>query len=201
MSLKPNYFVESIITFLMPYFGIHAADVRGVRSEIIDTLASYATRTRAEMLQAAQIIALGMTTLDVLAEAKTAEMSQSMRIRYRGCANGLNRSTLNTEKALDRRLDCDLPAATPEPVPAPVNDVPDADMEIAMAQARAAIEEHRNSRPSRHPASDTPKDPIQAPAKTPHPTPQQEQNQQLWASAMVDTLKQMGLPNGPSPLG
>jgi hypothetical protein len=50
--------VESIITFLMPYFSIHASDVRGARSEIIDTLASYATRTRAEMLQAAQIIAL-----------------------------------------------------------------------------------------------------------------------------------------------
>ena len=132
MSLPPNHFLESIIAFLMPYFSIHTQDIRGARSEIIDTIASYATRTRAEMLQAAQIIALGMTTLDVLAEAKTAEMSQSMRIRYRGCANGLNRSTLNTEKALDRRLDCDLPP--PEPVPEPVNDVPDADMQIAMEQ-------------------------------------------------------------------
>ena len=44
---------------------------------------AYETRTRAEMLQAAHIIAFGMTTLDVLAEAKTAEMSQSMRLRYR----------------------------------------------------------------------------------------------------------------------
>jgi hypothetical protein len=159
MSPQSNFFLESIITFLLPYFSIHAADLRGARSEILDTLASYATRTRAEMLQAAQIIALGMTTLDVLAEAKTAEMSQSMRIRYRGCANGLNRSTLNTEKALDRRLDCELPAATPEPVPEPVNDVPDADMQVAMEQARAAIEAHRNSLPSRRPASDAPKPP------------------------------------------
>jgi hypothetical protein len=196
MSPHPNFFVESIIAFLMPYFSIHAADVHGVRSEIIDTLASYATRTRAEMLQAAQIIALGMTTLDVLAEAKTAEMSQSMRIRYRGCASGLNRSTLNTEKALDRRLDCELPAATPEPVPEPVNDVPDADMEIAMAQARAAIEAHRNSLPPR-PASAAPATPL----KTPHPTPRQEQDKQLWASAMIDALHQIPLPNGPTPLG
>jgi hypothetical protein len=157
MSLQPNSFVESIITLLMPYLSIHAADMRGARSEIIDTIASYATRTRAEMLQAAQIIAL--TTLDVLAESKTAEMSQSMRIRYRGCANGRNRSTLNTEKALDRRLDCELPAATPEPMPEPVNDVPDADMEIAMEQARAAIEAHRNSLPSPRLASAAPKPP------------------------------------------
>src|SRR3984957_13869494 len=144
MALRPAAFLETIIACLMPYFAGEAT-TQEARSEIIDTLASYATRTRAEMLQAAQIIALGMTTLDVLAEAKTAEMSQSMRIRYRGCANGLNRSTLNTEKALDRRLDCELPAATPEPVPEPMNDLPDADMEIAMAQARAAIEAHRNS--------------------------------------------------------
>ena len=197
MSLQPNFFLESIIAFLMPYFSIHASDVRGVRSEIIDTLASYATRTRAEMLQAAQIIALGMTTLDVLSEAKTAEMSQSMRIRYRGCANGLNRSTLNTEKALDRRLDCELPAATPNPVPEPVNDLPDADMEIAMEQARAAIEAHRNSLPTRRPASAAPKTPV----TTPHPTPRQEQDKQLWASAMMDSLNQIPLPNGPTPLG
>ena len=143
------------------------------------------------MLQAAQIIALGMTTLDVLAEAKTAEMSQSMRIRYRGCANGLNRSTLNTEKALDRRLDCELPAATPEPVPEPVNDLPDADMEIAMEQARAAIEAHRNSLPTPRPASAAPKTSV----KTPHPTPRQEHDKQLWSSATVDALNQIPLPN------
>ncbi len=201
MSHKPNHFVESIIAFLMPYFSIHAADVRGARSEIIDTLASYATRTRAEMLQAAQIIALGMTTLDVLAEAKTAEMSQSMRIRYRGCANGLNRSALNTEKALDRRLDCELPAATPDPVPEPVNDVSDADMQVAMEHARAAIEAHRLSVQSRRPASDSPKTPVTTPVRTTNPTPPQDQNKQLWSSAMVDAFEQMGLPNGLTPLG
>jgi hypothetical protein len=180
----------------LPYFSIHAQDVRGARSEIIDTLASYATRTRAEMLQAAQIIALGMTTLDVLAEAKTVEMSQSMRIRYRGCANGLNRSALNTEKALDRRLDCDLPAASPDPVPEPVNAVPDADMEVAMEHARAAIEAHRNRL---RPASDAPKTPIKTSVKTPHPTSPDEQTKQLWSGAMVDALQQIGLPNGPTP--
>ena len=98
---RPNSFLETIIAFLLPYFSAASKDKHEARSEIIDTLASYETRTRAEMLQAAHIIAFGMTTLDVLAEAKTAEMSQSMRLRYRGCANNLNRSTLQTEKALD----------------------------------------------------------------------------------------------------
>jgi hypothetical protein len=147
--------------------------------KIIETLESYGTRTRSEMLQAAQIIALGMTTLDVLAEAKTAEMSQSMRLRYRGCANGLNRSTLRTEKALDERLAYD-PPATAETIPEPINDVPGADLETAMAHARAAIAAHRN-----HVAATRP----------------EPKNDQRRAGAMIDTLKQMGIPIPPTPGG
>jgi hypothetical protein len=176
----PSAFLESIIAFLLPYFTTAAKDVRDARNEIIETLESYGTRTRSEMLQAAQIIALGMTTLDVLAEAKTADMSQSMRLRCRGCANGLNRSTLRTEKALDERLAYDLPAAS-ETMPEPVSDVPDADLEIAMKHARAAIEAHRSNRVS---------------ANRPEP-----KNDQRWAGAMIDTLKQMGIPVGPTPGG
>jgi hypothetical protein len=166
--------------FLLPYVTTAANDTRDARNEIIETLESYGTRTRSEMLQAGQIIALGMTTLDVLAEAKTAEMSQSMRLRYRGCANGLNRSTLRTEKAHDERLAYDLPAA-PETTPEPVNDVPDADLEIAMAHARTAIEAHRSNRVSANRS--------------------EPKNDQRWAGAMIDTLKQMGMPVGPTPGG
>jgi hypothetical protein len=106
-------FLESIIAFLLPYVITAAKDARDARTEIIETLEAYATRTRAEMLQAAHIIALGMTTLDVLAEAKTADMSPSMRLRYRGCANGLNRSTLRTEKAPKRYRNQSTTSQTP----------------------------------------------------------------------------------------
>ena len=176
----PSAFLESIIAFLLPYVTTAAKNTHDARNEIIETLNSYGTRTRSEMLQAAQIIALGMTTLDVLAEAKTAEMSQSMRLRYRGCANGLNRSTLRTEKSLDERLAYDPPAPA-ETIPEPINDVPDADLETAMAHARAAIEAHRRNRVS---------------AIRPEP-----KNDQRWAGAMTDTLKQMGMPVGPTPAG
>lgn len=143
MSLKSGAFLESIIAFLLPYFiaGATGADPAHLRAEIIETLADYATRTRAELLQAAQIIALGMTTLDVLAEAKTTEMSQSMRARYRSCANGLNRSTLNTEKALDRRLADDAPL--PTDIGEPLNDLPDQEVEGAIDHAQAAIDAYR----------------------------------------------------------
>jgi hypothetical protein len=172
-------FLESIIAFLLPYVITAAKDARDARTEIIETLEAYATRTRAEMLQAAHIIALGMTTLDVLAEAKTADMSPSMRLRYRGCANGLNRSTLRTEKALDERLAYD-PPTIPETIPEPVNDVPDADLETAMEHARAAIDAHRNRVSSSRPDTS---------------------NNPPWAAAMIDTMTQMGLPVGPTPGG
>src|ERR1700722_2424020 len=142
MALRPAAFLETIIACLMPYFAGEAT-TQEARTEILDTLASYATRTRAEMLQAAQIIAFGMTTLDVLAEARAVEMSPSMRVRYRGCANGLNRSTLQTEKALDLRLAGDVPIA-PNPMPEPINDVQEAGVAAAIKQAQAEIDTCRN---------------------------------------------------------
>src|SRR5580704_19361945 len=149
MALPPNSFLETIIAFLLPYFSAAAMDKREARSEILDTLTSYKTRTRAEMLQAAHIIAFGMTTLDVLAEAKTAVMSQSMRLRYRGCANSLNRSTLQTEKALDQRLGDELPA-TPAEMQEPVDDMREAEIMAAIQQYKAKID---SQRPRAHPAT------------------------------------------------
>src|SRR5271157_727286 len=138
MARPPNSFLETIIAFLLPYFSAASRDKHEARSEIIDTLASYATRTRAEMLMAAHIIALGMTTLDVLADAKTVEMWPSMRLRHRSCANSLNRSTLQTEKALDLRL-CDEVLPAPNPTPEPINDMPEAELKAAIEQAQAEI--------------------------------------------------------------
>ncbi|HEY4042945.1 MAG TPA: hypothetical protein VGM32_14025 [Rhodopila sp.] len=161
----PSAFLETLIALLLPHFTAACADIHDTRREIIETLGAYPTRTRAEMLQAARIIALGMTTLDALAESRTPEISQSLRIRCRSCANSLNRSTIATEKALDRRLACDLPttngqAADVQATPAGGGDP------IDPRATRAAIAP-----------------PVQA-----------QRNQQLWAGAMIDTLRQMGIP-------
>jgi hypothetical protein len=97
-------FLETIILLLMPYFLETATTVAGARAEILRTLASYAARTRPNFLLAAQVIALGMTTLDALHEARTLEMSVPMRLRYRGNANSLNRAMLQTDKSLQASL-------------------------------------------------------------------------------------------------
>ena len=135
------------------------------------------------MLQAAQIIAFGMTTLDVLAEAKTAEMSQSMRLRYRGCANNLNRSTLQTEKALDQRLARELPPA-PAEMPEPIDDMRQAEIMAVIQQHKAKIDAQR---------------PRANPAAAPHLAPDQTWDPQLLASAMLDSLQHPGAPVQPSP--
>lgn len=68
-SLQPSRFLERIIRFLMPFFSDTAEDTEEARADIIQTLESYGTRNRAELLNAAQIIAYSFSTLDALAEA------------------------------------------------------------------------------------------------------------------------------------
>ena len=184
---RPNSFLETIIAFLLPYFSAASMDKHEARSEIIDTLTSYDTRTRAEMLQAAHIIAFGMTTLDVLAEAKTAEMSPSMRLRYRGCANNLNRSALQTEKALDERLARELPP-DPAKMAEPVDD-------MRQAEIMAAIQEHKAKVDAQRPRVQ----PTAAPHLATNAAPDQAWNPELWANAMLDSLQRQGAPVQPSP--
>jgi hypothetical protein len=137
--------LEIVIGFLLPYFAGAAVDLRSARADVIETLASYGPRTRAEFLQAAQVIALSMTTLEVLHEAKTMEMSPSMRIRHRGNANSLNRAAVQTQKSLDHSLACAIPERPrPPATPDPTDDLSDAEVHAAVEQARAAVEAYRN---------------------------------------------------------
>jgi hypothetical protein len=141
MSPQTDRFVEHLIRFLMPYFLDAAPSIEEARAEILETLASYGARTRQEFLLAAQIIAFGLSTLDILADAKSAEMSPSMRLRYRGCANSLNGASQQTEKALAKLLSSDLLGSTE---PAPLNDISEQDLREALRQAKATLDSTRN---------------------------------------------------------
>jgi hypothetical protein len=109
--------------------------------------------------------------------------AQSMRLRYRGCANRLNRSTLRTEKALDKRLDDELPAA-PTEMAEPVDDTRQAEIMAAIQQYK------RRSTPN-------------TPAPTPPPACISRQPRRgtpnSGLSAMLDALQQQGAPVQPSP--
>jgi hypothetical protein len=161
-------FLETIIALLLPHITANASDIRAARQDIVGLLRSYATRTRAECLLATQIIALGMATLDALAEARSDEASASMRLRHRGNANSLNRAALQTAKALDQSLAQPLP---PEPAiqPAPVDDPP--------AVEAPAVEA-----------------PIDSDHDTATPHVLAERNKRIWAAAMIDSVRKLGLP-------
>ena len=181
--------LERLICFLLPYFTDLLPDPEAARTEILETLASYGARTRAELLHAARIIAFSMTTLDVLHEAKTTEMSQSMRLRYCGCANNLDRSSRQNQQALDQRLAAAPPPATDQAAE-PTDDMPQAEFEAALQHAHAEIATHRTrSRPV------APRSGI-FPSREMSPSQQQENNR-LWGKAMVNILAEMGMPVQP----
>ena len=166
-SPQTTPFQERLVLFLMPYFRAVTTDLALARQESLETLAAYGARTRSEWIAAARIIAFSFSALDMLAEAKATEMSASMRLRYRTCANGLNRACQQNEKILAKTLACDQPGAPqapPEPASAPTaQDLPDTQVEAALQQTAATIQSYRNR-------------------LSPHP------NQKPWSSPMLAAL-------------
>jgi hypothetical protein len=64
-----------------------------------------------------------MATLDALADSRSTEISDAMRLRHRSNANSLSRATLRTAKALDESLAQPL-SQMPVVAPAPAEDPP-----------------------------------------------------------------------------
>ena len=147
-------FFERLLAFLIPFFSGFTTDLAAARAEAMETLASYGARTRAELLCAVQIIVFSFAALETMAEAQTPQMSPSMRIRFRGCGNNLNRSSQKTEHTLARRLACDAPKAT-DIQAEPVADVTDDVAEEIMQQTQAAIQDHRARAAARRAPADT----------------------------------------------
>jgi hypothetical protein len=142
--LQPSLFLERLIRFLLPFFLDATQNVEAARSEILETIASHGAHTRAQMLNVAQIIAFGLSALELLSEARaTTEMSPSMRLRFRSCANGLNRACQQNANSLAKHLACDHPEATAQKAE-PINDIPDEIVQEAIERSRAKIESYRN---------------------------------------------------------
>ena len=124
-SLKPSPFVDRLVAFLLPYWAGFTKDYAAARADVEETITSYGARTRAEQINAVQIIANSFAALEMLAQVKLQhqELSTAMHLRYRGCANSLSRSCQYAQNALDKRPACDAPQA-PQPAAEPHADVP-----------------------------------------------------------------------------
>ncbi|PPQ36632.1 hypothetical protein [Rhodopila globiformis] len=85
----------------------------------------------------------------MLARVKIQEqdLSPTLHLRYRSCANSLSRACRYAQNALDRRLACDSPGArkpTPQPAADPPADISEAEAAEMLRRTQAAIDACRN---------------------------------------------------------
>ncbi|WP_428489542.1 hypothetical protein [Rhodopila sp.] len=133
-ALLASRTLETVIRFLTPYFSIDCPDFAATRDEILETLTSYAPRNRAELFATAKLIACTMTALSAMAEAEGADLTPSMRLRVRACANTVNRHANQAQQALDKHQARDIPG---RPVPIPAQDI-EVEEDPAVADAKDA---------------------------------------------------------------
>ncbi len=190
-------FMEVIVVSLMPFFVATSATLDEARGAILAALASYGARTQAELAEAAQVLALGLATLESLSEATISGTSVTTRLRLRGNANALNRSKKQCQQALTDSLGTEPaePAAT-------ASGEPEADLGAAIRHARAMANLATNQATSQQPAATRPAvvptpGPTTSAVTVPQMTPQrpapeqlttQQKNQMLWASAMGQVI-------------
>lgn len=191
---NPNPFLELITLFLMPFFVPVCPDGPVARSEILETLAAYGATSRSQVINATRIVAFSFVALETLVESKEPDISPSMRVRYRGCANNLNRSCQQNESMLTDRLAAERStppqhAATRPPAAEPTNDLMDTDAQAALDHARTEINKHRKGLPG-------PRSSI-LPSRDLAPAEQQENNR-LWGNAMMTVLAELGMPVQPA---
>jgi hypothetical protein len=191
MLLLPNPFRERLLTFLLPYFRVVTKEFEVARDTVLDTLASYGAHSRPELINAARIFAFSFSALDMLAEVKSVEMSLSMKLRYRSCANGINRSCQQDEQRLAKRLACDQPGpvksaakSAAKPPAGPTDDTPQAEFEAAIQQAEAEIATYRNRLSGARPAT----------SPQPLSAAHHERNQRRGAGIMMNVLADRGMP-------
>jgi hypothetical protein len=143
----PSPFVTALLVTLGPYFSAHKPqNDEHPFTDIVRTLSDYGARTRVEMLHAAQALAFGFSALETLAEARSnPELTPTLLIRFRACANALHKAALASEKFLRARLSCDTPttAGRPKPDAPETPEEPEATALKALQQAKARIDAHR----------------------------------------------------------
>jgi hypothetical protein len=181
-ALQTSRALETVVRFLLPYFCVDCPDFATTRAEIIETLASYGPRNRAELFAAAQVVACTMSALATMAEAEGSEtMSPSMRLRFRGCANTITRHGQQAQQILDKRLACDLPIAVDPAAEA----AKDAEVIEQVRQVQLKVEAAKRRLAETDPEA----------ARRLFPD-QQDLDQLPWGSAMLAAVANAAMPPG-----
>jgi len=126
MVAVANAFRERIILSLLPFFLVATPNRDEARAAVVAALTSYGARTQHDLTETAQILALGFSTVDSLADSTDRELEINTRLKLRANAVALVRSKKTCAQALsDNRHLSDSPhvevgeyAETAEPVQA-----------------------------------------------------------------------------------
>ena len=95
------------------------SDLALARLAAQEAIDAYQARPRHDLMTIAQIVGFAITALDTLRLSMPDDLSLSMKLRLRGNANGLNRSSRDCTKLLEKaRLSAGVPAESPTPVSA-----------------------------------------------------------------------------------
>lgn len=104
-------FMQHLLLWLAPFFQAFSANGETLDpGDIYTTLTAYGAQTRVEMLHAALALAFNLSALDTLARAEAdPDMSATLRLRHRACANALHRSAARNTQAIAAQRRCDEP--------------------------------------------------------------------------------------------
>ena len=94
------------------------SDLALARLAAQEAIDAYQARARHDLMTIAQIVGFAITALDTLRLSMPDDLSLSMKLRLRGNANGLNRSSRDCTKLLEKaRLSAGVPAESPSSAP------------------------------------------------------------------------------------
>ena len=182
VPLNPSdVLMNLIVAFLAPMFlGAAGGDIGFARTAATQTVNAYRTRSHADLVAIAQVIAFGLAALGSLSLSMADDLSLSMILRLRGNANALDRSAERSRRALRESRPANAPPDTAEPDPHPELDAPnEAALTAAVAAARQAAADVRTRiRTQAAPA------PATKPAAKPN-------HQTTWAIAMADAAEKL----------
>jgi hypothetical protein len=166
-----GFLLNLVITVLTPMFLMAAdGDLTFARLAAAETLASYGTETKSDLITVAKIIAFGLTALASLCRSMEDDLTISQVLRLRANANAADRAEHRNRHILQQNR--------PEQHAAPRQD-PDPDIDDAALLAAATDMQRRTAQ---HLASLTPQAPEPAQA-TPAIIGQQAQNAAIWAAS------------------
>jgi hypothetical protein len=164
----PDLLLQFVLAMLTPVLATGLPDPAHARHAALQAIEAYHARAPHELVSIAQIVGLALTALDDLRLSMGVDLSLSMKLRLRGNATALSRTSQRTTEALEKARktaaeDQEQWAEWAEPTPA--------------MEPPAPPQDH----PPAPQGSDTP------PPEAPIPTPltQRQQNRQIWAGAMT----------------